>query len=288
MRRLATCAVLLLIAASAAPEGASAAGSASAAAGPKRAAVVKTQLTSGAVNRLRAIALKLSVTGVGTVRVTGSKSFTCRRASCRHAFRVRPGRRITLHAAPTATWKLTKWAGACNGTAASCSLRLRQAARVSVTFVPPGDRLNPYPLGTSVRLDGGWRLTVNSAIIDANPQVEAVTDQYGHPANPPPPAGEQYALVNVSLTYVASGFSNVSSYVDYWLGAEGARNARYQLACTPPPLDLSAMLDPIYPGQTVTGNICFEIASSDASTLLLFGTATTPADYYKTVYFALR
>jgi hypothetical protein len=46
--------------------------------------------------------------------------------------------------------------------------------------------------------------------------------------------------------------------------------------------------DPTYPGQTVTGNLCFEIVSSDASTLLLYGTATTPADSFKIVYFALR
>ena len=228
------------------------------------------------------------MTGVGTVRVTGSKSFTCREPFCRHTFRVPLGRRIILHVAPAAGWKLAKWAGGCNGTAASCSLRLRQTARVSVTFVPPGDRLNPYPLGVEVRLDGGWRLTVNSAIVDADPQVEAVTDQHGHPLNPPPPAGEQYVLVNVSLTYVAGGSSGVSGYVDYWLGAEGARKAQYRLACTPPPLDLSAVPDLADSGQTVTGNLCFEVASSDASTLMLFGTVTTPNDYYKTAYFALR
>jgi len=263
MGRLAICAVLLLIVASPAADAA-------------------------AVHRHRTIALKLSVTGVGTVRVTGSKSFTCRAASCRHTFRVQPRRRITLRVAPAEGWKLTTWAGACNGAAASCSLRLREIARVSVTFVPPGDRLNPYPLGVSVRMDGGWRLKVNSAAIDADPQVEAVTDQYGHPSNPPPPGGAQYALVNVSLTYVANGSSSVSGYVDYWLGVVGARNARYQLGCTPPPLDLSAVVDATDSGQTATGNICFEIASSDASTLVLFGTVTTPDDYYKTVYFALR
>jgi hypothetical protein len=257
MGRLAICAVLLLIVASPAAE-------------------------AGAVHRHRAIALKLRVTGVGTVRVTGSKSFTCRAASCRHTFRVQPERRITLRVAPAERWKLTTWAGACNGAAASCSLRLRDTAHVSVTFVPPGNRLNPYPLGAPVRMDGGWRLKVNSAVIDADPQVEAVT------SNPPPPAGAQYALVNVSLTYVANGSSNISGYVDYWLGVVGARNARYQLGCTPPPLDLSAVVDATDSGQTATGNICFEIASSDASTLMLFGTVTTPDDYYKTVYFALR
>jgi hypothetical protein len=106
--------------------------------------------------------------------------------------------------------------------------------------------------------------------------------------DPPPPTGAQYALVNASLTYVGPGSSNVSGYVRNWLGSEETPTIRYQLGCTPPPLDLSVVPDPTYPGQTVTGNLCFEIASSDASTLLLYGTATTPADSFKTVYFALR
>jgi len=236
--------------------------------------------SSAVAGRQRTVALQLRVTGVGTVHVTGNGSFACRRTSCRHTVRVPAGRRITLRAAPAAGWKLTKWGGACGGTAASCSLQPRDSTRVSVRFVPPGARSNPYPLGTAVKLDGAWRLTVNSATLDADSQVAAL--------NPPPPAGAQYALVNVSLTYVGTGFRNVFGYVDNWLGVEGAGKAEYRISCTPPPLDLSAVTDPVYPGQTVTGNLCFEIASSDASTLLLFGTATTPADSYKTVYFALR
>jgi hypothetical protein len=228
------------------------------------------------------------VIGVGTVHVTGSRSFICQASSCRHTYRIRPGRRIVARGAPWTGWKLSRWGGACKGSALTCSLRLRRAARLSVTFVPPGDRLNAYPLGTAVRLDGAWRLTVNSAVLDADDQVEAVADQHGHRLNPPPPAGTQYTLVNVSLTYIGSGSSNVSSYVEYWLGAEGAGSKQYRLSCTPPPLDLATVLDSTYSAQTVTGNLCFDIASNDASTLLLFGTATTPADSFKTVYFALR
>lgn len=172
---------------------------------------------AGAAGRQRTIALKLRVTGVGTVHVTGSNPFTCRRTFCRHTFEVRRGRPITLRAAPAAGWKLTTWAGACKGAAASCSLQPRETARVAVRFVPPGARANPFPLGTAVELDGAWKLTVNSSILDADSQVAAL--------NPPPPAGAQYALVDVSLTYVGTGFRNVFGYVENWLGAEGAGNA---------------------------------------------------------------
>ena len=211
--------------------------------------------------------------------MTGDKPFACGVAACRHSFHVRPGRRIVVRVTSWTGWKLTMWAGACAGSGESCSLLLRRSAHASVTFVPPGARSNPYPVGTPVRLDGAWRLTVNSATLDADAQVAAL--------NPPPSAGSQYAVVNVSLTYVGPGTSNVASYVDEWLGAEGAGNALYQLACTPPPPDLSAVTEASAPGQTLTGNLCFEIASSEASTLLLVGTATTPEDTFKNVYFAL-
>jgi hypothetical protein len=54
--------------------------------------------------------------------------------------------------------------------------------------------------------------------------------------------------------------------------AEGAGNAGYNVGgCQPPPLDLASDFTPVASGQTVTGNLCFEIASKDAASLLLQG-----------------
>jgi hypothetical protein len=154
-----------------------------------------------------------------------------------------------------------------------------------VTFVPPGGRTNPYPLGTTATLYGGWKLKVNSSLLDADAQVEAVTDPNGHRLNTPPPTGDQYALVNVSLTYLGGGFGSVGEYVFTWLGAVGARNTQYQATCAPPPLDLSTVFKPVLAGQTTTGNLCFEIASRDAASLLLGGYREVGGT---TVWFALH
>lgn len=183
---------------------------------------------------------------------------------------------------PAEGWKLWKWSGlACHGTATSCSLRVkaRRFGFVTASFLPPGDRSNPYPLGTTATLQDGWQLKVNSALINADTEVEAVKDQYGDPVNPVPPSGAQYTLVNVSMTYQGDGSPTLPGYL-LFVQAEGAGNAGYgvdcigspiRVSCQPPPLDLGSDFTPVISGQTVTGNLCFEIASKDAASLLLQG-----------------
>lgn len=248
--------------------------------------------SASAVTAPRTVALHVTVNGSGTVRVPGHPAFTCHASfptssHCRHTFQVRKGRRIVVRASPASGWKLWRWTGACHGSAASCSLRVkaRRFGFVTASFVPPGDRLNPYPLGTTATLQDGWQLKVNSALINADTEVEAVIDPYsGSPANPPPPAGAQYTLVNVSMTYQEGGSYSLPVYL-LGVQAEGAGNAGYNVdACQPPPLDLDSDFTPVFSGQTVTGNLCFEITSNDAASLLLQGrgTAGLPA------WFALR
>ena len=229
--------------------------------------------SAAAVTAPRTVALHVTVNGSGTVRVPGHAAFTCHAhfptsSHCRHTFQVRKGRRIVVRESPASGWKLWRWSGACHGSATSCSLRVkaRRFGFVTASFVPPGDRLNPYPLGTAATLQGAWQLKVNSALIDADAEVEAVHSQ------PPPPAGAQYALVNVSMTYQGGGSSSLPALGLFGAQAVGAGNAGYNVdGCQPPPLDLDSDFTPVLSGQTVTGNLCFEIASKDAASLLLQG-----------------
>jgi hypothetical protein len=150
-------------------------------------------------------------------------------------------------------------------------VKARRFGFVTASFVPPGDRLNPYRLGAAAKLTQGWQMKVNSATINADAAVEAVTDQYGNPVNSSPPAGAQYTLVNVSLTYTGAGSRSLPGYLQS-VQAVGASNVGYNgYGCTPPPLDLNSDFTPVSSGQTVTGNLCFEIASNDAASLLLQG-----------------
>jgi hypothetical protein len=245
-------------------------------------------LPSGnATTRLnQTVALRATLSGRGTLSLTGNPSFICRAKTCTHTFHVRRGRQMVATAKPSQGWKLRTWAGACTGSTTMCTLRLNARQSVVVKFVPPGDRTNPYRLGTAMPLYGGWKLSVNSASLDADAQVEAVIDpSTGLPANAPPPAGDQYALVNVSMTYVGGGYGRAGDYVFSWLGAEGAHRTLYQPLCTPPPLDLSLAFQPLAPGQSETGNLCFEIASNDTTSLLLGGYGAAGSNR---VWFALH
>jgi hypothetical protein len=237
--------------------------------------------SASAVNAPRTVALHLTVNGSGTLRIPGHPAFVCHAhfptsAHCRHTFYVRKGRRFVVKEWPASGWKLWKWSGlACHGTAAACTLRVkaRRFGFVTASFLPPGDRSNPYPLGTTGTLEDGWQLKVNSALINADTEVEAVTDQNGDPVNPVPPPGAQYTLVNVSMTYQGDYQGDASYSLPVFLSgaqAEGAGNVGYNVdGCRPPPLDLDSDFTPVSSGQTVTGNLCFEIFSNDAASLFL-------------------
>lgn len=239
----------------------------------------------------RMVPLNVSIEGSGTVRVTGARVVACAKTACRRTIRVPSGSRIVIRTAPAAGWKFTTWAGACKGFKATCSLELHTSADVGVSFVPPGARSNPYPLGTPVTLVGGWRVTVHPGTIEADKQVEAVRDKNGFVVNDPPPAGAQYALVNLSVSYVGAGASGFEDYLFGAIKAEGGSNALYEPSCVPPqPL---GSIDPLLSGQTDSGNVCYQIASNDADSLLLTGYAATGArtahyPFTRPVWFALR
>jgi hypothetical protein len=77
----------------------------------------------------------------------------------------------------------------------------------------------------------------------------------------------------------------------------GEHNARYDLygGCGPgfaklPPPDLQPVIDfhqQIYSGQSVDGNVCFQVAANDAASLLL-ALRWFAQDDEHTVWFALR
>lgn len=243
----------------------------------------------------RKVQLTISITGTGTVSGGGHRvgcvvpvgGGIVPHPACSRTFAARPGT-IMLKAAAGTSWKFTAWGQGCRGSEPTCSLRVRRSTRVTATFVPPGDRQNPYVLGRAVKLNGGWQITVNAAILNADSQVVAVTDESGRPANDPPKPGAQYTLVNVTLTYIGDGSSNLGYFLyDQELNAEGAHNKPYpQLGCVSPPPDLYLVGD-VFSGQTVTGDLCYEIASNDADSLML-STHLERGGGGRPLWFALR
>ena len=224
----------------------------------------------------RTVSLKIAISGAGTVKVSNGPSIKCT-ATCHRSVRVTKGSRVTLVARPGKLGKLGPWKGACKGTAAKCNLHVTRKERVTATFVPPGAKTNPIPMQTGWPIGDGWTLKVVAATPDADGQV--IDNGSGLPAVPS--SGTQFFMFEIDLTYATAGSAMLEPMAQNWF-TEGRHNVKYfyfggSQCGTPgevtlPAPDLQPMIlanDSVTSGQSVEGNICFEVAANDASTLLL-------------------
>jgi hemolysin type calcium-binding protein len=129
---------------------------------------------------------------------------------------------------------------------------------------PLGARQNPVPLGKSAALGDGWRVRVVSVTQDATAQILAASE-----LNEPPAAGTQYVIVTLSATYGPSGSDTIVPTVRFGLlGESGAEYLARRNPCGIVPDKLPAT--EVLSGDTITGNICWQVRSSDVDALLLF------------------
>jgi hypothetical protein len=243
------------------------------------AAALAGQPAAGAAHR---VALTVSIAGAGTVRLADGRYATCR-TNCMRKFLVRRGASVRLTAHAGSGWVFSYWAGACSPSPGSaCRLRLRRPRRARVVFLPPGStRANPVRLGRPATVAGSWLVSVQSVSIDATAQIVAI------PGNAPPRTGAQYAMLYLVATYVGGGFGSLGSGAAFYtVGARGAPYDRSEQELPSPQLGFS---DIVYAGQTIGGNVAYEIASRDASSLVLFAGYYEPFDQSEhKVWFALR
>jgi hypothetical protein len=219
--------------------------------------------------------LSVAIQGSGAVRLSNGASITCARASCPAGPAIAVPSHVTLVATPAHGWKLVGWRGACHGGKPRCVLAPTRPTHVGATFATTavlGTKTHPVPIGQAFNIADGWRLKVVSVTPDATQAVLAVTDQAGD-ANIAPPPGAQDFLVLVEATYTAGGSGNPYSLLTN-LDAEGAHNAVYtngENGCGSLPSPALGYSDSnVFSGQTVSGNICWQIASNDAASLALF------------------
>jgi Divergent InlB B-repeat domain len=237
------------------------------------------------------VTLKVGIVGQGRIASRPSR-LSCP-SHCRATFA--RGTRVTLAAAPTAGWKFLHWSGGC-GTARACVVVLGSTRTVVATFAknpppPPGSsRDNPIPIGTwgpvpsSFVVPAGWQMRVNSATPDATAQVLAA-----NMFNDPPQAGHQFFMFSVSYQWTGQGSADAGD-ADFDLSAVGAANVSYAQGTDScgvlpdPDYALETIGVSVFTGGTVTGNECFSVLQSDASSLVLFegDAAKSP------VWFAVR
>jgi hypothetical protein len=173
------------------------------------------------------------------------------------------GNRATLSAAPGSGWRLLAWHGACGGRKPTCAIHLTGDVKLTVAFgsaVPGRTEAYPVPVGTAADIADGFRLKIVSVTRSAQLGTQ-------------PPAGAQYFAANVSATYTGGGQGDLATLYNN-LFSIGTHNTSYTPSDNGCPNLGPAPHFPssgqLLSGKTVSGNVCWTIASHDAASLDLF------------------
>lgn len=128
---------------------------------------------------------------------------------------------------------------------------------------PGSARSAPLPLGTQATV-ANWKVTVNSVTFDDWAAVQAANE-----FNDPPPVG--WSDVVISLTMVYNGSSTGTPWLDDDLNVVGASNVAYPDTahdCGVPPSPSLLDFNSVFPGGSVTGNLCIQVQTGDESSLV--------------------
>jgi hypothetical protein len=122
-----------------------------------------------------------------------------------------------------------------------------------------GTRENPAAIGDAVSGDE-WEVVVNAFTRNATDQVMAA-----NPFNDPPPAGSQYALVNLTATYIGEG-SSLADFIGVAFVTDSGNVVRSfdNAAVVPDPLE-----GELYNAASATGNVDLAIPEGAGGLLRL-------------------
>ena len=103
--------------------------------------------------------------------------------------------------------------------------------------------------------------------------------------NDPPKAGEQFFIARVTATYIGSGSDTFDgTFRLRAVGASAVSYATFENSCGVIPDRISDA--EVFTGGTITGNVCWAVRSSDATSLVLYDDPITSVP--TRLFFALR
>lgn len=125
-----------------------------------------------------------------------------------------------------------------------------------------GTRENPLPLGTAIQLSSGGEVTYEiipgASTLNANDLIAAENE-----FNEAAPAGSQYAMLPLALTYVGTETGN--PFIDFQVSFIGADNNTYESFDTfvvgPSPI---TDINELFPGAQASGNVVIAIPTEAA------------------------
>lgn len=126
----------------------------------------------------------------------------------------------------------------------------------------------PAQVGEAVKV-GDWVVRVIAITPDASAAIAAEND-----FNDPPAEGKQFFMTTLQATYV--GNESATFWLDMTLKAVGASSVAYEgggeVSCGVIP-DSANDAGEVFPGGTITGNVCWAINSADAASLTMIAEA---------------
>lgn len=126
-----------------------------------------------------------------------------------------------------------------------------------------GSRGNPIPLGTAATV-GDWDVRVTGVDEDA---TQIVLDESTF--NELPADGNVFVLIDLEVTYAGTDSSSFWSDASWLvLGPDLVARNTFDAGCGSIPEDLS-FADEVFPGGTVGGKVCFEVAGDSTGDLTL-------------------
>lgn len=128
---------------------------------------------------------------------------------------------------------------------------------------PVGTRENPVPLGEVVDLGNGFAFRVVDVIPDAW-EVIIAENQFNEPAA----QGYQFFIATIEVTYNGEGSVEMGGGFGY--RAVGASGVAYESGFECGVIPNEFRDTELFTGGTITGNLCWQIRSEDADSLVMY------------------
>jgi hypothetical protein len=131
-----------------------------------------------------------------------------------------------------------------------------------------GSREQPLPAGQAHDIGDGWTVRVAAFNPDGN---QAVAD--ANMFNEPPAAGRRYVIVTPEATY--TGDAETANAYDITFRLVGASGVTIdeEFMCVAPEPNWTDLTE-VFPGGTLTGNLCFSVPETDVDSLVLIAEPT--------------
>ena len=132
------------------------------------------------------------------------------------------------------------------------------------TAVPGTTRDNPVPIGTAADMPNGWRI----AVLSVTPNANKLIDEQRSYRSDPPDEGHQYFIARLSIVRIGEG----AKHLDTDFEAVGGSNVAYGAydGCPWYVPDRLRWTTEVFPGGSVTGNVCWQVRVGDVGSLVMF------------------